>query len=171
MVKALRCAAAAAVWLLLWQLLYSVVGLSVLVPSPLEVLRELLRLGLEPAFWLSVLSSLGRVLSGFLLGCAAGTLLALLTSFSRWALDFFSPMLHVIKATPVASFIILALVWLRVSAIPVFTAFLIVCPPRGPTSPPVLPRPIRSCWRWHGLSASAGKAFCCKSICRPCGRI
>lgn len=128
MVKALRCAAAAAVWLLLWQLLHSVVGLSVLVPSPLEVLRELLRLGLEPAFWLSVLSSLGRVLAGFLLGCAAGTLLALLTSFSRWALDFFSPMLHVIKATPVASFIILALVWLRVRAIPVFTAFLIVLP-------------------------------------------
>ena len=40
----------------------------------------------------------------------------------------FDPLLSIIKATPVASFIILALVWIKSMLMPVFIAFLIVLP-------------------------------------------
>ena len=40
----------------------------------------------------------------------------------------FSPILHMIRATPVISFIILALVWIRTDYVPVFISFLMVVP-------------------------------------------
>ena len=51
-----------------------------------------------------------------------------MTSFSRMLDSLFSPVGTVIRATPVASFIILALVWLKASNVPSFISFLMVTP-------------------------------------------
>ena len=55
--------------------------------------------------------SLGRIFGGFALGAAAGTLLAVITSALSWADWLFRPMVKVIRAVPVASFIVLVLLW------------------------------------------------------------
>ena len=47
---------------------------------------------------------------------------------SKVAKALFSPILHVVKAAPVASFIILALVWFKTDILPVFISFLMVVP-------------------------------------------
>ena len=39
-----------------------------------------------------------------------------------------SPLLKIVRAAPVASFIILALVWIRTNTLPAFIAFLMVVP-------------------------------------------
>jgi NitT/TauT family transport system permease protein len=64
-----------------------------------------------------------------LIGILIGTVGGLITAFSSLARDIFSPILAVIKATPVASFIILALVWLSSRSLSFFIAFLMVFPP------------------------------------------
>jgi NitT/TauT family transport system permease protein len=68
------------------------------------------------------------VLEGFGLAILSGSILAVLTSRSAFMKHLFQPFLGVIRATPVASLIILALVWMATSRIPVFVVFLMVMP-------------------------------------------
>ncbi len=120
--------AVAALWLVLWQLVCVAVNMELLVVSPLTVLRRLIELGQTADFWRFALGSLGRILVGFGLGCVVGTLLAVVCAACSFSRAFFSPAITVIKSTPVASFIILALVWLTGQYVPIFIAFLMVLP-------------------------------------------
>ncbi len=126
--KPFRILAVAAFWLLLWQVLSLLVGKSVLLPPPLEVAKRLFSLSLEKSFWLSVGSSLLRVLLAFVLGTVLGAFVAVLTFRFPLVRSFLSPLLSVIKATPVASFIVLAFICLATSTVPVLTATLVVLP-------------------------------------------
>ena len=119
---------AAAFWLAVWQGIYLLVGKDILVPSPLSVILKTAELCTVERFWLSIMTSLLRVASGFVLGTVLGVLFAVLTAKSPLCKAILSPLLHTIKATPVASFIILALIWLSVSRVPVLTAMLVVLP-------------------------------------------
>lgn len=128
MKKRLSVAVSAVFWLSIWQVAHIAVGESILIPSPLSVLARLFDFCGESAFWLSVATSLLRVLSGLFLGTVLGAITAVLTAKSELLKMLLSPVLHIIKATPVASFIILAILWLSVENVPVFTAMLIVLP-------------------------------------------
>jgi len=128
MKKFLRWGLIAAIWLLIWEASARIVGQAILIPSPLATLSIWGAMVLDPQFWLAVVFSLGRILSGLLLGTLGGVMLAILGSLSPWWRDFFKPLLSIIRATPVASFIILALVWFSTGMVPVFATFLIVLP-------------------------------------------
>ncbi len=128
MKKWLNIAISAVFWIALWEGLYLFVDQSVILPSPLEVLLRLGEFITEGKFWLSVVTSLYRVLAGLVLGTVLGILIAVLTANSSFCKTLFAPILHIIKATPVASFIILAILWLDTPNVPIFTAMLIVLP-------------------------------------------
>ena len=119
---------AVAVWLLLWQLASMAVGLPLLLPSPLAVLLRLGQLCTGADFWLTVASSLLRILLGFLLGVLFGTALAGLCWRFRLIDALARPLLGVLKSTPVASFIILALVWVKTTWLPTVISFIMVLP-------------------------------------------
>ncbi len=115
-------------WLALWQAAALLVGEELLLPAPLPVLGRMLSLLGEALFWQSCFHSLGRILLGFLLGVGVGTLLAVVSSLFPPAGDFLAPAMAAVKSTPVASFVILALVWLKAGKLSVFIAFLMVLP-------------------------------------------
>ena len=115
-------------WLGLWTLLAQLVHLDLLLPSPLTVARRFVQLVQEPVFWRATLATLLRILSGFFIGMLSGLLLAVLMHISRVARSLLAPLVQLIRATPVASFIILALVWLSSSRLPVFICSLMVLP-------------------------------------------
>jgi len=115
-------------WLAVWEGLALLVGKEVLLPSPFVTVKRIAELSVTSGFWLSCALSMLRIALGFLLAVAAGALIALLTAFVPFLRTLFSPALSVIKATPVASFIVLALVWMKSGTIPVFTSFLMVLP-------------------------------------------
>lgn len=117
-----------AVWLLLWQLASMAVGLPLLLPSPLAVLLRLGQLCTGADFWLTVASSLLRILLGFLLGVLFGTALAGLCWRFRLIDALARPLLGVLKSTPVASFIILALVWVKTTWLATVISFIMVLP-------------------------------------------
>lgn len=119
---------AVAVWLLLWQLASMAVGLPLLLPSPLAVLLQLGQLCTGADFWLTVASSLLRILLGFLLGVLFGTALAGLCWRFRLIDVLARPLLGVLKSTPVASFIILALVWVKTTWLATVISFIMVLP-------------------------------------------
>lgn len=119
---------AAALWVLLWQGIAMMVHLPLLLPSPGETIRAAWQLWQQAAFWHSVLGSLLRIMGGYLLAILAGVLLAALCAGSRVAEALLAPLRTVIRSTPVSSFIILVLLWLRVDTVPFFISFLMVLP-------------------------------------------
>lgn len=118
----------AVIWLGIWQTLSAIVGLSALFPSPRDTLIELKNLAVTGDFWLSVLFSIIRISVGFATGTLAGLLTGAISSFLKGFSEFLSPLVSIIKATPVASFIILAVIWLKTGNIPSFATALIVFP-------------------------------------------
>ncbi len=120
--------AVTAFWGLVWFLLSKKIGNDFLFPSPSAVGQELWRLIGEKAFWLTTSVSLLRVLWGILISWIIGTALAYVLHASSVLRALISPVLTVMKSTPVASFIILALLWMERDFLPVFITALIVIP-------------------------------------------
>ena len=115
-------------WLLVWQLTAMAVGREILLASPWRVLTRLGELVVQPGFWRAIMHSLGRIGGGFLLGTAAGVLLAVCAARCRWARDLLAPLMLAVKSVPVASFIILALIWVTSRHLAVLIVFLMVLP-------------------------------------------
>lgn len=120
------------VWLSVWQaahlLVYAGMGTSLLLPSPAETFLRLRELLGEPSFYSIIGHTFLRIFTGFLLGTAVGCVLGGLTAFSPLLYRFFALPMNAIKSTPVASFVILALVWIKGENLSTFIAFLMVLP-------------------------------------------
>lgn len=119
---------AVAVWLLVWQAGSMALDLPILLPSPAEALLRLGELACTAAFWRAAGWSAVRILGGFLLACLLAVGLAVPASKWRRVRELLAPLAAAVKAVPVASFIILALVWLDSSRLPLFIAALMVFP-------------------------------------------
>ena len=119
---------AVAFWLAVWQAAAMAIGQEVFLVSPVQALRTLVQLLPRADFWQRVGFSSGRILLGFVLGAVVSVVLAVCAA--RWsAADaLLAPVMQLVKTTPVASFIILALVWVRGSALSVLISFLMVLP-------------------------------------------
>lgn len=117
-----------AFWLLVWAALAGLVGRELLLPGPLVVLKRLFILAQTADFWLIAAVSLGRILLGAVIGVAAGTLLAVLTSRFKLVDALFSPLLTIVRSTPVASFILLVLIWVGRDILPMVIVVLMVMP-------------------------------------------
>ncbi|MBQ8508815.1 MAG: ABC transporter permease subunit [Clostridia bacterium] len=115
-------------WLTLWQLLSMLVGQELLLPPPLLVAKTWLMLAGTAAFWQAAGLSLLRVLAGFAAGTIIGALCAFGTHYSQILYALLTPILRMIRAVPVASFIILALVWVRTEALPSFISAAMAIP-------------------------------------------
>lgn len=118
----------AAIWIAAWQLLSLLVGHGVLLPSPFATFRRLAELLGEGEFYLAIGSTFVRVMAGFLIGAFTGVLLAVACAASSWLRAVFSPFIAVARSTPFASFIILALLWLKTGQVPVLTAAIMTLP-------------------------------------------
>ena len=82
-----------------------------------------------PALGDDVGSSAAHILGGFLLSCALGIVLAALSARFRRVDELLAPLTAAVKAVPVASFTILALMWLSGRALALFISALAVFPP------------------------------------------
>ena len=115
-------------WLAVWQLAYLAVGQDLLLASPWKVARRIGQLAGTLSFWQTIAYSVARIGLGFLLGSGLGVLLGIVTAYSPVGYRLISPAMGIIKATPVASFIILALVWISSRNLSVFISLLMVLP-------------------------------------------
>ena len=104
------------------------VGKDLLLPGPWTVARTLAALAVTGVFWQTTLLTLARVFTGLLLGVLLGVALAVLTRVSRWCDRILSPAVKIIRATPVASFILLVLLWVGSGRVPVVISALMVLP-------------------------------------------
>lgn len=115
-------------WLAVWQIAALVIGQKILLVTPLEALRCFLAMLPQPAFWARVIFSALRILAGFGLAVLGAFLLASLARSQRMLAALIELPLQAIKATPVASFIILALLWVSSRQLSVLISFFMALP-------------------------------------------
>lgn len=115
-------------WLLAWQGAAVLVDNDILLAGPWQVCRTLASCLPDPEFWLTLACSLGRISLGFLLALAGGILLGALACRFPMLGEFLEPFMGTIRSIPVASFVILALIWIGSDSLSVFIAFLVVLP-------------------------------------------
>lgn len=126
--KIIRTLFVACFWLLVWELVSRWVGQELLLASPIVVFQTLLVLVQNLDFWQTILFSSLRIIAGFAIALLSGTILAILAYRFRLIEELVSPLMRIIKAMPVASFIILALVWIKSKNLSVLISFMMVLP-------------------------------------------
>ena len=126
--KLFRRAAAALFWVAAWQLAAMAIHQELYLASPATTLKTLLSLLGDGAFWYSIGYSSLRIMGGFLLGLACGILLAVLAAWSAWIRILVSPMAAAMKSIPVASFVILAIIWAGSANLAAVISFLMALP-------------------------------------------
>ncbi len=128
--KIFKTLAAFLFWLVLWQIAAGIANkdLLIAIPTPISTASAFIDCLNEALFYKSVALSLLRVLVGFLLALIVGTLFGVLSSRYSFIYTLFSPLLKVIRAVPVASFIIVVFLWMSREYVPTFIAFLTVLP-------------------------------------------
>lgn len=115
-------------WMIIWQLVSMCLDSDILLVSPAKVVCRFGQLMGTAVFWRSVCFTLTRIASGFFLAVAAGSILAAASSRYTRIRELVTPVMLVIKSVPVASFIILALIWFSSRNLSILISFLMVLP-------------------------------------------
>ena len=118
----------AAFWIAVWAFAAYRFGKPLLFPSPASVLKTLGELLQTKEFYAVTANSLGNILFGTVSAILCACILAVVTYKIRFVRELIHPVMAVVKATPVASFIILMLLFLGPAKVPAFITFLIVLP-------------------------------------------
>ena len=115
-------------WIAVWQLAASAIRNDIIFAGPADVVRSLFALLPTADFREAVAMSFGKIILGFLTALLLGILSGSL-AFRFPALgELFAPLIMLIKSIPVASFVILALIWIGSENLSVLISFLVVFP-------------------------------------------
>ena len=125
---ALQNTAALLLAIAVWQIAAMSVGEEILLASPLKVLARFFALLGEGSFWDALSFTFVKITAGFFFGFTAGVLLAVIAGRFRIAEILLRPFLITVKTVPVASFIVISLIWLSSKKLSVFISFLMVLP-------------------------------------------
>ncbi len=115
-------------WLVIWQVVAVLVNNKILLVGPIETIASLCLMAVTKAFWISLGNSIMRILGGFLLGAFAGFLLAFVSYKAFIFEELLNPLVMTIKSIPVASFVILVLIWFGAPNLSLIISSLVVFP-------------------------------------------
>lgn len=120
--------AAVGALLLLWWLVSLWIDAAIILPPPITVAAELFRFVTSPDFWISVGATFYRGIVGFLISLGIGITVGIAAGLSLPVHALFKPLITVIRATPVMSIVLIALLWFKTGTVPIFSTFLIAFP-------------------------------------------
>lgn len=115
-------------WLLIWQGMQLVVANSILLAGPVQVAEYLGAHILKADFWQVVFLSVMRISLGFLLAFFMGILLGAVSFRFPFIMELLAPVISIFKAIPVASFVVLLLIWFGSGKLSYFCSFLVAFP-------------------------------------------
>lgn len=115
-------------WLLVWQTAAVMIDNDILFVGPVNVLSALISQSETWGFWKTILFSFSRICLGFLSAFFTALLLGAVSYRFSFIKELLAPVMLLAKSVPVASFIILALIWMGSENLSVFSAFVVVLP-------------------------------------------
>lgn len=104
------------------------VGYAILLPSPFLTLTRLWALLWEDFFWISIFNSLYRLTFGFFFGILLGVWAGIMSFRYLWIKQLLHPVILICKSVPIASFIILILIWFSSGQLSIIISFIMVFP-------------------------------------------
>lgn len=121
-------------WILCWQGVAMAMAAAypaghLLLASPLASLRRLGALALTGDFWAAVGTSAVHIFGGFAVSCVLAVVLAAFSARFAPVRELIAPVAAAVKAVPVVSFIILALVWVDGGSLSLLISGLMAFPP------------------------------------------
>ncbi len=131
--KSVRVVLVTALWVLVWDLVSVFLAknnelMFLLLPRPYTVFEKWLEIAFTGEFVKSVLSSLSRIMSGFIIGLMVGFSAGVLTYSIKAADWFLSPLLKMIRAVPVVAITILFFSLFKSDTLPIVIVALMVIP-------------------------------------------
>jgi len=115
-------------WIAVWHFASKKVDASIVLPSPAETLKTLGVLIRDKDFLITCEASVLRIFLGAFIGIIIGSALAVAGHFLKLIKYLTAPIMTVVKATPVASFIVLLLILIGKAPVPAVTSALITIP-------------------------------------------
>ena len=126
--KILKITVSALFWIAVWHFAAKIIDKAWVLPTPWRVLTTFLELSKHQSFWISIKNSVFNVILGYFYGALIGFVLAVISHFLSFVGILVSPVLTVMRATPVASFIMLLWVFVNKEIVPSLIVILIVLP-------------------------------------------
>ena len=117
-----------AFWLVIWQIVAVAINQDIVLTSPIQTIQTFFSLAQLREFWVSIGLSLLRIFVGGALAFTFGSLLAFLSFKYKLVKLLFEPLISTIKSIPVASFVILLLIWVRTPYLSISISFLMALP-------------------------------------------
>lgn len=126
--EVLKKVGAALLALTFWEIAALLIHQRILLVTPVAVARRLCTIWRVEGFARAIWFSFSHIAGGFLLGLILGCLLAYLAAKHPVVETLLWPWMATIKSVPVASFVVICLIWLSARNLSVFISFLIVIP-------------------------------------------
>ena len=116
------------IWILIWQAVAGIINRPIFFVGPVDVCGALISQMQNADFWQTILQSSIRICGGFLLAFAVGSVVGIAVSHIRLLQEFLEPAMSLMQSVPVASFVILALIWIGSENLAVLISFVVVVP-------------------------------------------
>ena len=115
-------------WLFIWELIAQIVGEKLILPGIIPTISAFLNILQKSNFYLSVIFTLLRITVGFLCGSLIAFLLATVSYKIEVVKVIISPFMTLVKAVPVASFIMIVWIMAGSDSVPTIISALMVLP-------------------------------------------
>lgn len=117
-----------AFWVLIWWAMSVIIEEKLFLPSPYSVLKALISLFPKKEFWTSIAFSTSRVVLSYLVSFIVAALLGVFGGLSERFEILLSPLVKAMRSIPVASIVILVLLWVKSRNLSTVVSFLVVFP-------------------------------------------
>lgn len=115
-------------WLILWQIVASLINKPYIFASFSETLITLFSLIQTKTFWLAIFKTFTYTVMGFSLAFVFSLLLAIIAYKSKLFESFITPLFFILKTVPIASIIIIILIWFGSKYLSIYISFIVVFP-------------------------------------------
>lgn len=119
---------AAVIWIIVWQAASVLTGLELVLASPVSVLCVLFNMLTKPDTYRIIAVSMFNIISGYLAAFVIGCISGYLADRYQMAKIFLEPPVALMKSLPMASFIILLIIWFGSGKVAVLTSFIVAFP-------------------------------------------
>ena len=126
--KQLRKAIIIFCWLLAWAALSRIIQNKILLAGPVETLQALGRMVTVGSFWEACAGTILRIAIGYLAGMLMGILLASVSAGRSWLEEVLALVITLMKAVPVASVVVIFLIWWGSGNLGVAISFFMAVP-------------------------------------------
>lgn len=99
------------IWILIWQIASMMTGLELLLASPVAVLKTIMNMLASKQFYVILMHTMLNIGSGLIAGIIIGAVLGICSAKYKLIDEFLEIPLQLMKALPVAAFVILLLMW------------------------------------------------------------